>query len=221
MTRMPADPVGRLAVLEAARGGLKRGRKVIANAEEMATIAGMTWRNLKMIIDADPKLPIEQRGDQGVPWQFNARKVLDYMIGSAKAAQRSREARRAEVNRLAGLGATAGSPLNGGDANGSGSAAEMLQEARAISALVDAQAKLRHEKQKQGSLVDRAVVRSLITEMLTTMQTESLAVTAKIDAAGQWDQGLRVQVDEEVRNVLTTVRDKLEQRLKEWPWTSR
>lgn len=213
MTRLPADPVGRLATLEAARVGVEPG--LILNANEMATVAGMSWANLKRIVESDPSFPVAQRGDMGVSWQFDAGKVLDHMIGSAKAERQRREARRADVSRLAGLGVQPLPPL-GGEAGGSGSAAERVQEARAINALIDAQAKLRLEKQKQGELIPRDRVRALLTDLMTTMQTETLAASSRMDPAGQWEPSFRSGVEEELRSVLTTVRDRLEKMLEAW-----
>lgn len=212
MSRLPADPVGRLAVLKAARKSIGRKRPVL-NADEMAQVAGMTWRNLKLIIDRDEDFPVLARGDMGVPWQFEAVTVLNHLIAQAQAAQAARERRTATITRLSGLSGAAPVPPNGGQPAGLGSAAEMLQHVRAFAAMVDVQARIRGEKQKQGQLVDAEEVRNLLWDLMTTMQTETLAVSAKLDPAGQWEPTLRAQVDEALRNVLVTVRDRLEQKL--------
>lgn len=214
MPRLPADPVGRLAILEGARAGVQPG--TILNAGEMAEVAGMTWRNLAMIVEADKDFPIVQRGDMGVPWQFDAAAALDHMIGSARSARDVRDARRAEVERLSGLGGASAVASSGGEQAGSGSAAERWTEARAIGALIDAQAKLRAERQKRGLLVDRQKVETLLAAVMSTMQTETLAVSSRMDPAGSWEPGFRAQVDEELRNVLVSVRDRLEKEIEAW-----
>jgi hypothetical protein len=215
MPRLPADPVGRLAVLEAARAGCKPG--TILNADDMAKVAGMTWRNLKTLIDRDKAFPIRTRGDMGVPWQFSAAKVLNHLIKQAQSAQVDRERRMASVSRLAGLGAAAGALSPGDRASvGSGSAAQMLEGARAVSAVVDAQAKVRGEKQAQGRLVEVEKVSGLLWDMMTTMQTETLAIASKMDPAGQLDPEQRLAIDEHLRNVLLAVRGKVEAALEKW-----
>lgn len=218
MPRLPADPIGRLAVLEAARKDIGR-KKIILNLTEMAKVAGMTERNFTTIVKRDEHLPVKQPGGMGVPWQFEAGKVLDHLIKQARAAQAEREARMARVTRLAGLGASAGASSSG-DPRGAGSGtvargdpADLLASAKAISAMVDTQAKIRGEKQAQGRLVDMERARSVLWAMLTTMQTETLAIASKMDPTGQWEPELRGQVEEELRNVLLGVRTKLETEL--------
>lgn len=215
MPRLPADPVGRLAVLEAARAALEPG--TVLNMGEMARVAGMTDRNLKLIIDADDSLPIQTRGDMGVPWEFDASAVLDHLIAQARTARSEREARMASVTRLAGLGEQAGASGPTERAVGSsGTAAQMLEGAKAVSAVVDAQAKVRGEKQAQGRLVDAESCRTLLWDIMTRMQTETLAIAATMDPAGQWPPDLRGQVEEELRNVLLGVRGKLEAGIEAW-----
>lgn len=210
MPRLPADPIARLAVLEAARAEAEPD--LVVNFADMARIAGMTDRNLKLIIDRDSEFPIVARGDQGVAWQLNVVAVLDHMIGQAEKARGDREAQSARVHRLVGLGETAGAKAG---TNGH-PVREMLEGAKAISAMVDAQAKIRAEKQGQGRLVDRSKVEALLWDMMTTMQTETLAIAAKMDPAGQWEPGLKGSVEEELRNVLLAVRGALELKLADW-----
>jgi hypothetical protein len=152
-----------------------------------------------------------------VPWEFDAAAVLDHLIAQARTSRSGREARLAEVSRLAGLGGQAGD-LSPSDrpAGVAGSASEMLEGARAIGAMIDAQAKVRGEKQAQGRFVDAEAARSVLWDMMTTMQTETIAVASKMDPAGQWPPELRGQVEEELRNVLLTVRGKLEAGIGAW-----
>lgn len=213
MSRMPADQTARLEQWRAARKAIGRRKKVRLNAEELAKLLGWTWRYLRQRIDADQDFPVEQRGNMGVPWQFDAAAVLDHLIALASRALQERERRTAEVSRLAGLGGTVvHSP--GDNPAGPGSAArDMLERARAISALLDVQARVRSDKQRLGRLVDVDAAKAVLWEMMTTMQTETLAVSAKLDPAGQWEPSLRAGVDEALRNVLVHVRDKLDEKL--------
>lgn len=212
MPRMPADAEARLVQLRAARKAL--GRKTVAvNADELGAIVGLTWRRLKQIVDGDPAFPVIARGGMGTPWQFDAGAVLDHLLATAEAAQAERKRRVEKVNRLSGLTeAGTEAPANGQVAAG-GSAAELLQQARAISTMIDVQAKVRSEKQKQGRLVEVDAVKALLWEIMSTMQTETLAVSGKLDPAGQWEPTLRAQVDEALRNALVHVRDRLDEKL--------
>lgn len=219
MPRMPADPVGRLAVLEAARGAIEDG--LIVNFDEMAKIAGMSSRNLKLIVARDPEFPIAKKGGEGVPYEIDAAAALDHMIGSARAARDVREARMATVTRLAGLGAGAVAPSPGdGGGNGSGSAADdpkaLTEHARAITAIVDARAKLRAQMREEGSLLDRPDVERFLWEWLTALQEGVLAISSRLDPAGQLDPAVRKGIDDEMANILVEMRGALEARIETW-----
>lgn len=213
MSRPPSDPVARLGKLEAARAAIEPGETF--NGNEMARVVGMTWRHFSQLVSADQNFPVQQQGSEGVPFIFNGAAVLEHMIAKAKAAVSQREATTARASRLAGLGGTDG-PLSGRAAGPGSGAREMLEDARAINALADAQAKLRAEKQKQRELVDRAEVQSLVWDMMTTMQAETMGITSKLDRAGQWEPAFREEVEGELGNVLLHVRAKLEKRIAAW-----
>ena len=215
---LPSDPGARLELLLAARKQIGR-KKILLNAEEMAGAAGMSWRNLKTIIDRDPEFPVKRRGSEGVPWEFEAAKALDRMIATARAVIADRERRKARAASLAGIRSSGSASFPAGSANppGSGSAArEMLEDARAINALVDAQTKMRIERQKQRELLERSEVESLAWDMMTTMQAETMAISSKLDPAGRWDPSFRREVEDELGNVLVTVRSRLERRIEKW-----
>lgn len=210
MPRLPADPVGRLAKLEAARGECKP--RTILNADEMASVAGMTWRNLKTLIDRDAGFPIKTRGDMGVPWEFAARKVLDHLIKQARAAQAGRERRRADVSRLAGLGATTG-VCSPGDPTGEGAgtaAREMLEEARALDALLSLQTRVRQERERQNQLLDRVKTQEFLWRWLSTLQSEVLAIRQRLDKANALPVEVRRALDDELASILVTMRGALQ-----------
>lgn len=210
MPRLPADPVGRLAKLEAIRGGVKP--RTVVNAAELETALGITWRFLKQMIDTDPGFPVKVRGDMGVPWEFSLRKVLDHLIKQARAAQAGRERRRADVSRLAGLGTSAGvsSP---GDPTGEGAgtaAREMLEEARALDALLSLQTRVRQERERQNQLLDRGKTQEFLWRWLSTLQSEVLAIRQRLDKANTLPPDVRQGLDDELASILVTMRDALQ-----------
>lgn len=215
MTRLPADPAGRLAILENARAAIEPG--LIVNASELENVVRLTWKRISKAIDEDSDFPVIARGGMGVSWQFDAAAVLDHLIARTKQRMADREAHQDRASRLAGLGGVA-PPSSEAPAPIAmrSDPAETLAQARAINALIDAQAKLRSERVRQGALVERTKVDALLADMMTTMQAETLGVAGKVDRSGQLPPEMRAQIDEELRNVLVTVRDRLERNLDEW-----
>lgn len=216
--RLPSDPVARLAKLEATRPNVEPGE--ILNAEEMAAAAGMVWKNLKAIVDRDPDFPVLRRGGEGTPWQFEAAKALDHMIDRARAVQADRERRRDRVSVLAGLGSeTGGGSPSGGDGQsaGSGSAArDMFEDARALSALIDVQAKLRAEKVAQGALLHRDKVESFLWRWLSALQSDVLAIEGRIDKVGMIEPVQREAIKAELATALVSLRGALEREIGKW-----
>lgn len=210
MSRLPADPVGRLAKLEAVRAGVKRG--TVVNAAELEKVLGITWRFLKQMIDADAAFPVKTRGDMGVPWEFHLLKVVDHLIKQARTAQADRERRFAEVSRFAGLGANPGVSSPGDRASdGSGTAArDMLEQARALDALLSLQTKVRQERERQNQLLDRVKVQEFLWRWLSTLQSEVLAIRQRLDKAGTLSLEMRQALDDELASILVSMRDALQ-----------
>ena len=209
MPRMPADPVGRLAKLEAIRKGIKRG--TVLNAAELEKVLGITWRFLKPMIDEDPNFPVKTRGDMGVPWEFHALKVVDHLIKQARTAQAERERRKERVSLLAGLGPPSdGPPLGRNGRAESGSAATTLEEARALDALLNVQAKVRAEKERQNALLDRDGVQAFLWRWLSTLQSRVLATKNRLDKTGTLPPEVREKLDDELALILVDMRGSLE-----------
>ncbi|MEA3044564.1 MAG: hypothetical protein QOH47_2402 [Sphingomonadales bacterium] len=216
MPRLPSDPVARLAKLEAARAQI--GPDETFNGADMARVAGMTWRNMREIVAADPDFPVEKRGSEGVEYVFSGVATLDYMIAQARAVQADRGRRTDRASYLAGLGgdAAAHSPPTA-DGVGPGIAARELREsALAIKDFADARAKMRAERQKNGELLERSEVEGLLWALMTAMQAETMGITSKIDQAGQWEPAFRLQVEDALADVLVRVRARLEATIGEW-----
>jgi len=211
MSRRPADPIARLAKLEAARAAIDDTETF--NARDMATIA---WRNMREIVAADQDFPVAVRGSEGVPFVFNGAAVLDYMIAKARSVQADRERRTDRATFLAGLGAQAG-PSPSGNSKGSGSAArELMEDAKALSALIDVQAKLRAEKVAQGKLIDRAETEDFLWRWLSGLQSSVLAIEGRIDKAGKIEPDIRTAVKDELAAALVEMRTELEKRIEAW-----
>lgn len=204
--RLPADPEARLAKLRLARAQVGDGDVLTAN--EMAAASGLSWVGLKKWIDADPDFPVRARGGMGVAWEFEAAKALDHMIAQAEAARSQREARRASVARLAGLGSPPASPSPGAE-TGSASAADTMAEARALSALLDVQAKIRAERERQNALLAREAVQKFLWRWLSTLQSEVLAARGRIEKSKRLPPELVAALDDELGGVLVTMREAL------------
>lgn len=214
MPRLPSDPVARLPQWEAARKTIGR-KRVVLNASEMAQALGMTLAGFKKLMARDPEVPVISRGAEGVPYEFDAAKVLDHLIASARATVRGRERRRAGVLRLAGLG-PAGSALSpadaGGQQAGSGTAArDTFEEARALEKLIDVRAKLRVEMERHGQLLERGLVSNFLWRWLSSLQSEVLAIEGRIDKANRMEPATRRAVKDELAKILVGMRARLEE----------
>jgi hypothetical protein len=198
-TRKPADPSARLKILQAALKQIKNGDTL--NADEMAKAVGMTWRNLKLIIDSDPDFPIVSRGAEGIAWQFNARKAVEHMIGKCNAALGELRSRAERMSRLTGFetekGATAGDfddePLSAGE----------------LKNLGDAQMAAHRLKLAQGKLIPAEKVRAFQMAYHAQMQAETLGIVAHLDPAGQWPVDLRRSVEDRMRTILVELQDRM------------
>ena len=216
MGRLAIDPAVFLPALETGRAAVTAGETV--NASGLARASGITWRLLERWIIADPAFPVLQRGRQGEPWRFDLVQALDYLIAYARGRASARAARGASAARLAGFG---------GDASGDvpalpdvpqpiGVSQDRAADARGLKALAEAQMTTHKLKQMQGEYFRADEGMALLADLMTTMQTETLAITAKLDPAGQWPADLRSQVEDELRTVLITVRDRLDATLATW-----
>jgi hypothetical protein len=213
MARLPADPGARLETLEPVRAEIEDD--LVLSMADMARVAGMTPRNLGLIIDKDPTLPIRKRGGQGVAWEFEAAKVLDHLIAQARAARSEREARQAKVNRLGGL-ASAAVPLSGSTERPAAAARDMLDDARALSALIDVQAKMRAEKRAYGLLLDSADVERFLWRSVSGLQSESLAVEARVDRLEKLTPDQRQEMKEGLADAIASYRSAIEKQIGEW-----
>lgn len=214
MPRALTDLSKMLPGLEAGRAGATPGQEV--NAAALAKAAGITWRVLERWINADEAFPVLQRGRTGEPWRFDLVAVLDYLIDKARSLHAGKEARLASNARLAGFGGADGAAPSPEASGGPGAVASNANDFRGLKALAETQMITHRLKQMQGDYVRADVVMALMLDMMTTMQTETLAITAKLDPAGQWPAGHRAAVEAEMRTVLVAVRDKLDASLEEW-----
>jgi phage terminase Nu1 subunit (DNA packaging protein) len=193
--------------LTAARKRAKPGETI--NAAGLAKLTGSTWRILAKRIEADADFPVLQRGDLGKDWKFEVVAVLDHMIARGKALKAERIRKGATAARLAGVSTGKGGTEAVDGSATPDSAADMASHARALKALTEAQMMSHRLKREQGEYVRADAVRALLHDVMTTMQTEALAVTAKLDPAGVWPAGLRAQVEDEMRTVLLHVQRKV------------
>lgn len=198
MTRQPADPEARLAQLRPVLANLKPGELV--NAENMAKIARMTWRNLEITIAKDADFPIVSRGGMGVAWQFDAHAVIAYLVAGAEALLKQRADVAAKTAAMIGLAPEPAQPA--------APAATMttLQMKQMIEAMAAAD-KLR---QRRGELVPLVEVSGMLNEIMSTLTAETLAFIGKHDPAGQLSPQLRKAIEDHQRALLVHLRDKVQ-----------
>lgn len=195
MARKAPDPSARIALLKAARDNLRKAKiKGPVNADELAKIVGMTWRQLKTYVEPDPDFPCLMRGSEGVAYQFDPKAALDYLI---KRFERELEARKQRNKRIAQM---AGFPEEMADTGLS------LEDLRLLDQL---QVNAQRRKIEQGLYVTAAEHEAAVTDLLTTMREETLSAVGRLDPSGKWPAVIRNQVREELRSILVRVHDKL------------
>ena len=214
MPRINTDIARYLPVMKASRRKLKTA--CVVQGTEIAAMMGLTWRILKARIVRDRSFPVIERGANGKPWTFEAVSVLDYMIADTERLQAERKAREKRTARLAGIG---GDPIEVPevyDHSGSSvdSAVDLAAHSRALNALAQAQMTTHRLKQMQGEYVLAADHDRVVATIMSTMQTETLAISTKMDPAGAWEPSLRKSVEDMLKNVLLTVKAACERELR-------
>ena len=195
MARQAPDPTARIALLKAARAKLVKSKiKGPVNADEMAKIAGMTWRNLKPQVEEDADWPCLMRGSEGVAYQFDPKKVLDHMVKRLEAKLQERHDRSARLAKIAGF------PEELAQTGLS------IEELRHLDAL---QVSVQRRKIEQRNFVPLAEFEAVIADVFSTMQAETLSLVGRLDPSGRWPATVRADVKDELRSLLVRLHDKL------------
>lgn len=192
MGRIAADASYRLKVLDAARKAVKKDE--LLNADEMAIAVKMTWRNLKRLIDEDPEFPVVSRGAEGHAWQFDARAVIDHLAKRYRKMAAARDETERRRARLAGISIPDDAP--------SGLGVDDYVQINRV------QIEVQRRKIEQGEWVRRSDVASLITDFMTMVQAEHLAIDADVDQAGLLPPPVRAAVRERERGILVRLHDR-------------
>lgn len=219
MARINTDLTRYLPGMKASRRKLKDAR--IVQGTELADMIGATWRVLKARILRDSAFPVVERGANGKAWSFEAIAVLDYLIADTEqlAAQRVKNAAR--MARMAGV--TAGPDNAPVDiamvddmlaAQAVDSATDLAAQSRALNALAQAQMTTHRLKQLQGEYVLADDHRRIVSVIMSTMQNETLAIASRLDPTGTLPTETRTALDNELRNVLLTVKAACERALR-------
>ncbi len=198
MTRKPADPSARLALLKAARRRAKS--QDVLDMSGMAKACGFTNRNLKLTIDSDPDFPILARGGEGVPYQFDAVAVLDHLIAKCNAVLGDRRKRAAKMARLAGVPELESAAIDD----------EEPLTAHEVKAAVDAMMSTHKMRQQQGRYLLRDASVAFFTDYHGQLQSETLGLLGKIDPAGEWSPLVRQKVEDAMRTLLVDLQAKME-----------
>jgi hypothetical protein len=194
-----AEPQRALERWEAARKATKPSDEL--NGNEMAKALGWTWRNLKIAIEEDDGFPVKERGAEGRSFVFVARWIMCVSTVRAKAQIAEAAARSERLSRLAGVEVE-------GERERGLSVADLVK----IDGL---QTTIQRRKIEQGLYTRTDETAALLSDMFTVLQTEWLGAAARADPAGQWPANMRAQWDDEARNVLVAVHDRLGSWLKE------
>lgn len=199
MSRRNADPTALIARLEAA---LKVARpRDIADANLMAEIVGMTWRNLQeTYIKPDPAFPIKVRGSEGRGYQFEVTKVLRHMIGRARQRQAENSKRSANAARLTGFTV----PEDG-----------IGMDLAEISKLADLTVKAQAMKNEQGYYVPAASLSTFLSGYNAVIRDELLGTSAVIDPTGDLSPEHRRRFDERMRTIAVEIQRKAERYIEE------
>jgi hypothetical protein len=199
--RKPADPSARLALLRPALKQVKRGEKL--NADDMAKVAQMTWRNMKLTIDKDADFPIDFRGGPGIAWVFDAAKVLKHLIVQCEKAIADRGIKAARMARLSGQ------PAEYAD-QGPADSGEAPLAPNELKLLFDSQMVSHKLKEAQKKFMPRDATLAFLMDYHSQMQTETLGLLGKIDPAGQWPADVRKAVEDTMRSLLLNLQANME-----------
>ena len=192
MARKPADPAARLAILKAARKRVRKGEKL--GAFPMAEAAGMSWVNLRTMINGDENFPIERRGTNGVEWIFDARAVIDYLIRGCEAGLSERRKHNEKLARIAGFDVDEVPEVAG----------LSIDDLRKLADLV---AQVQREKNRQGQLVSTAEMEKLSAQYHQVVLDAFMGAVQRIDPTGAIGPQEREKLDNELRNVLVKIQD--------------
>ncbi len=175
----------------------------IVKADEMAAIARMTWQNLKTIIDRDGDFPVQFRGGPGIAWEFDAHKVITYMVAGYEG----------QINRQTET-ATRLAKLSGLTSEATDSTAEPVRmtplEVKQMTEALMAQTRLR---QMQRELVPLPAVQSAIDEVFSTVQAETLAFIGSYDPAGTLPPDIQEAIMDYQRKLLVKLQDATRKRI--------
>jgi hypothetical protein len=179
-----ADPTQFIAQLEAA---LKVARKTdIEDANGMADILRMTWRNLlETYIKPDADFPILEVGREGTPYRFEVVKVLRHMLKRCREIVAQNSRRNADRMRLTGYDVPE---------NDSGISTSELKEIAAMTIMVQKQ------RREQGGFVPAEKVEQFLGAYNQRVRDLLLGSGGVIDPTGELEPEQRTAFDEHMRD---------------------
>jgi len=187
-----SDPTARLARLRAARKSIGRKRPVLS-AVPMAEMAGMTWAGLRKHIDGDAAFPIKGRGGNGIEWEFDARKVLDHLIGKLERDVAKKRARTRRMAEIAGFDPDTLPDESLGIAD----------LAKIDSILTSVQRK----KTEQGHYVVAAKADRAAADFIEAVVEAFMGAVQRMDPTGSLPASVRQKLDNEMRDGLVRIHD--------------
>ncbi len=196
-------PIIMKARLQAALRRVKPKDVLMAAGEgSFSELVGMTWGGLKRgWIDPDPDFPLEVRGGNGVKWQIRAVKAINHMIKRCDEKIAANERLNERNAQMAAVELPAD---------------ERSADITEVAKLVDTTLKVQGAKEKQGHFIPASEVSSFIAGYNAAAVNGVMGISMQVDPTGLLSPEIRAAMDDYLRAVAVTMRDKTEQFIREW-----
>jgi phage terminase Nu1 subunit (DNA packaging protein) len=173
--------------------------QALVNLGELATVLELSPVTIRKLIDRHADFPIEERGDHGRAYTFDARAVKRWLDGHREAADQAATARRAEIAQLQ-LELTGGAVADGQPTLTAKQRLEALEAAYAEAKWLEA----------KGALVRVEDVRDAVEQALGGLRAELMRLPDALARQLDLDREGRRRVEDLVRLALTGAAARLE-----------
>lgn len=170
----------------------KRGETLTASP--MAELIGVSWPTLRKWCNDIPGFAESGAfvgGSNGIEYAFSPRKSLDYLVKHFEAERAAALEKTRKVRRIVGGDSIDGIPED--------------FDLDQISKMVRVAGQIRDERERQGQLVDAALVRQTLREMFSRMQQAGLRAAVEHDPSGQWPAHMREAFEDAINSVLLSI----------------
>lgn len=174
---------------------------MLVNLGELADVLGHAPATLQRLMK-DETFPVESRGKNGVPYQFDAGKVKAWLDANKAREDEARKQRLAELRQYR-LDLFPGSEDMLPDGAGDKDPETLRRE-------LELQAALRREGIERGQLVRAADVRAQVENAMVALRQEMGEVVPRIARAAQLDRAGKDSVNKIIRAALARYADRLQ-----------